>query len=257
MTKLFTPDVEFYHDKGGITLGRDALLASIRDTIATPGRKLRREEVPGTVNVFLLRKDGAVYGAVESGEHLFYLTETGKPEYLDGRARFVTLWLKHADTFVMARELSFDHQPAIPERTAISLSDTELNQCAGEYNAEHTGPITVRRHDGHLLAIAGKNSYELLPDNKTTFSCKAEISPLNFNSTVTLRPGSWFASTTQSWTRRQRSKQNRVAGKIHRPHWAGISGSEWNLTGRWLPMKESEVSRLSYVKHFKKILLLC
>jgi ketosteroid isomerase-like protein len=169
LARFLTTDVEFYHDKGGVTLGKDALLESIRRTLGTSGRHLRREEIPETIKIYILRNNGEPYGAVESGEHLFYLTENGKPEYLDGKARFVTLWLKEGDNFKISRELSFDHQPAVPKRTELSLSDAELDQCAGQFNAEHSGSVTVRRESGHLIASIGNNSYELIPESKTSF----------------------------------------------------------------------------------------
>jgi hypothetical protein len=113
--EFIAEDVEFYHDKGGPTLGQDALVASIRDNLCrNPAAfRLRREPVEGTVRVFPLKKGSTVYGAILSGEHLFYLSQDGKPEVLDGRARFTHLWLLKDGRFTMARILSFDHGPAV------------------------------------------------------------------------------------------------------------------------------------------------
>ena len=109
--RFFTADVEFYHDKGGITLGADNLIASIWDNLCrNPNFKLRRAAVPETVQVYPLAKDGQFYGAIISGEHMFFVTENGKPEYQSGVARFNQLWLKEDDTWRMARILSYDHQ---------------------------------------------------------------------------------------------------------------------------------------------------
>lgn len=111
--EFLAEDVEFYHDKGGATLGQDALVASIRDNLCrNPAFRLRREAVPGTVRVFPLKKDSVLYGAILSGEHFFYLSQDGKPEALDGRARFTHLWLLKDGRFEMSRILSFDHGPA-------------------------------------------------------------------------------------------------------------------------------------------------
>jgi hypothetical protein len=112
---FFTADVEFYHDRGGPTIGLDALDTALATKLCGGASKLRREIVPGTVRWSILRNGDAVYGAVVAGEHLFYVREPGKPEFLDGRARFVTLWLLKDGTWKMARLLSYDHGPAAPK----------------------------------------------------------------------------------------------------------------------------------------------
>lgn len=108
--RFITDDVEFYHDKGGITLGIDALTDSFKKNLCGSNNKVRREAVPGSVKVSLLRNGKEIYGAVMSGEHLFYLTQPGKPESLDGRANFTHLWLIKNGTAKMSRILSYDHR---------------------------------------------------------------------------------------------------------------------------------------------------
>jgi hypothetical protein len=112
MPALIAEDVEFYHDRGGITLGRDALVESVRKNLCSnPAFRIRREEVPGTLRVFLLKKDGAVYGAIASGEHTFDIVEKGKAPVRDGLARFTTLWRLTDGAWRMSRVLSYDHGP--------------------------------------------------------------------------------------------------------------------------------------------------
>jgi hypothetical protein len=114
MPALIAEDVEFYHDRGGVTLGRDALVESVRKNLCSnPDYRIRREEVAGTVRVFTLKKDGVVYGAVVSGEHTFDIVEKGKPPVRDGLARFTTLWLLRDGAWRMSRVLSYDHGPAV------------------------------------------------------------------------------------------------------------------------------------------------
>jgi uncharacterized protein DUF4440 len=111
---FFTADVEFYHDRGGPTIGLDALDAALAKNLCGGGNRLRREPVDGTVRLSILRSGDTVYGAIVAGEHLFYVREPGKTEFLDGRARFVSLWLLKDGTWKMARLLSYDHGPATP-----------------------------------------------------------------------------------------------------------------------------------------------
>jgi len=118
-TKAFrgflSSDVEFYHDRGGPTIGLDALDTALATKLCGGASKLRREIVPATVRWSILRNGDAVYGAIVAGDHLFYVREPGKAEFLDGRARFVSLWLLKDGAWKMARLLSYDHGPAAPK----------------------------------------------------------------------------------------------------------------------------------------------
>lgn len=110
---FFTDDVEFYHDKGGLTLGIEPLMANVKNNLCSnPNFRLRREAVKGTVKVYPLEKNGVIYGAILTGEHVFYISQDGKPEYLDGHAQFTHVWLEKNGDWKMARILSFDHKPA-------------------------------------------------------------------------------------------------------------------------------------------------
>ena len=111
---FFSSDVEFYHDRGGPTIGVDALDTALAKNLCGGGNRLRREPVEGTVRLSILRNGDTVYGAIVAGEHLFYVRPPDKPEFLDGRARFVTLWLLKDGAWKMARLLSYDHGPGTP-----------------------------------------------------------------------------------------------------------------------------------------------
>jgi hypothetical protein len=108
--KFFTDDVEFYHDKGGITLGIEALASSVRQNLC--GRKdfrIRRALVQGTQEIFPMENNGKIYGAIISGDHDFFITENGKPEYHSGQAKFTHVWLIKNNEWKMSRVLSYNH----------------------------------------------------------------------------------------------------------------------------------------------------
>lgn len=101
---LFTEDLEFYHEKGGLTLGRDATLETMRKNLcAGGGYHLRRELVGGSMEVRPIRD----YGAVQTGEHRFYLTQKGQKEALDGVCKFVMLWRKADEGWRISRVISY------------------------------------------------------------------------------------------------------------------------------------------------------
>jgi hypothetical protein len=161
--QFFTDDVEFYHDKGGLTVGVEALIDSLQKNLCGEGPRLRREAVEGTVQVFPLHDRNVVYGAVLSGEHLFHVREQGKSERPDGRARFMDLWLLRDGRFRMARVLSYDHGSAtkVDKRRAVAVSETALDRLVGNYRAPQSGEVRVRRDQGTLVLTFGNGDAAL------------------------------------------------------------------------------------------------
>ncbi len=105
---FFSEDIEFYHDKGGLTKSRPAMVASLRKGICNdPSRRIRREAY-GTAAYHPM----AGHRALLSGEHRFYTREPGQPEHLDGQAKFDELWELSDGRWRMSRVFSYDHGPA-------------------------------------------------------------------------------------------------------------------------------------------------
>src|SRR5688572_23608052 len=130
MAKYFTDDVEFYHDKGGITSGLQNQVAVIKKNFCgNENFRLRREAVKGTIDIFPMNSGGVVYGAIISGEHVFYITEIGG-ERLDGHARFMNLWILKEGAWKMSRILSYNHGPAPykNQRKTVKLETSLLKQ---------------------------------------------------------------------------------------------------------------------------------
>ncbi len=143
-----TNDVEFYHDKGGITTGAETLIQSLNKNLCSnPDYRLRREAVVGTVKVYPMKNNKEIYGAVINGDHVFYITQNGKPEYLDGAASFTHLWLLKNKEWKMKRIISYDHHPAAYENTRkeTKLTDKQLHQLAGTYKSAQSGTMNVLR----------------------------------------------------------------------------------------------------------------
>jgi len=111
LAALVADDLEFFHDKGGLTATSGAqFVKSIEGMCARQKTgedyRSRREVVPGTLRVYPL----ANYGAVEVGEHRFYKLAPGKPEQLVEVALFTQVWKKEPDGWKLARVLSYDHR---------------------------------------------------------------------------------------------------------------------------------------------------
>ena len=99
--KLFTTDLEFYHDKGGLT-GYEYTIQSLKNTAAR-NDGLKRELVPGSLEVYPIKD----YGAIQIGAHRFCHVENGKQDC--GTFKFVHIWKKFGNDWKITRVVSYDH----------------------------------------------------------------------------------------------------------------------------------------------------
>ena len=139
---FFTDDIEFYHDKGGVTKSRKTLIGQLRNNFCGEGKiRLRRELIKGSMKVYPINN----YGAVQLGDHRFYVTENGK-EVLSGVAKFIHVWKYENGEWKISRVFSFDHNAPDAKTTAISgelyqtiaSKDSEL---FGAFNAHDIGQL--------------------------------------------------------------------------------------------------------------------
>jgi hypothetical protein len=98
---LFTPDLEFYHDKGGLTGYRETI--DFMEAVAKNNNGLRRELVPGSLEVYPIPN----YGAMEIGAHTFCHMEKGKQDC--GTFKFVHIWKRVGNGWKITRVISYNH----------------------------------------------------------------------------------------------------------------------------------------------------
>jgi hypothetical protein len=120
---FFTEDIEFYHDKGGVTTTRKTLVEQLRNNFCGEGRtRLRRELIKGSMQVYPINN----YGAVQLGDHRFYVTENARVpdgqgrEVLSGVAKFIHVWKYENGEWRISRVFSFDHNAPDAKTTAVS-----------------------------------------------------------------------------------------------------------------------------------------
>lgn len=106
---LLAEDVEFYHDQGGVTLGRQKLTESIKNNICTGDTQ--RVLVPGTLKIYYMKG----YGAIEMGVHRFLHPKTEATNGT-GEASFVSLWQYKDGAWKLTRALSYDHHSMDPKK---------------------------------------------------------------------------------------------------------------------------------------------
>jgi hypothetical protein len=109
--KLLNEDFEFYHDKGGITTSKTEFISNFKTGLCkSPSTyQSRRELIEGSLEVFELKNNNVVYGAIQKGIHKFYEKQVGKDETSGSTARFTHLWLLVNNEWKLSRSLSYDH----------------------------------------------------------------------------------------------------------------------------------------------------
>lgn len=168
MGDLLTEDVEFYHDKTGLTSSKGAVLDSLRKgPCANPSMHLRREAVAGGLRFHPLAGGYALL----SGTHRFHVREEGKPERLDGQAEFTNLWQSVDGHWRMRRVFSYAHGPVpyTPPAAHLTLPASALAALAGRYRGANVGAITVAVDGDGLKLTAGKLVVTLRAETPTRF----------------------------------------------------------------------------------------
>ena len=99
MANFFTDDLEFYHDRTGLAVGKADLLQKTKANICG---KMVRELVPGSLEVYPLHD----YGAIQIGTHRFL--HPGEPNNI-GQARFIHIWRNQNGAWRITRVISYDH----------------------------------------------------------------------------------------------------------------------------------------------------
>lgn len=96
----FDANVEFYHDTGGVTWTRDAMLAN---TAKYACGNFTRELLPDSLRVYPIKD----FGAIAQGTHRFCQAASGQCE---GMADFAIVWRNQGGKWQITRVLSYGHR---------------------------------------------------------------------------------------------------------------------------------------------------
>lgn len=114
LEEIFTEDFEFYHDKGGLTEGRDAFLNPMKENcaqrITTEMQPSKRILIANSLAVYPLYENGELYGAIQHGIHRFESLDKDNSYQRGDIAKFTHVWVKENLVWKLKRELSYDHQ---------------------------------------------------------------------------------------------------------------------------------------------------
>lgn len=101
LKSLFSKDLEFYHDKDGLTSYTQTIESFIK--MAAKKNDLKRELLPGSLEVYPLKD----FGAMQVGVHRFCHTEKGKADC--GTFKFMHIWKQEKGEWKISRVISYGH----------------------------------------------------------------------------------------------------------------------------------------------------
>ena len=133
---LVMADIEFYHDRDGMTKSKTHFIDSIKDNLCFSGKNIiNRVLEKESLQVFPLYKGDTLYGALQTGNHSFG----------DTKANFSHVWLLDNNDWKISRVISYNHHQKkyISKSEFITLSIDELIQYVGVYEFSPDFSLTV------------------------------------------------------------------------------------------------------------------
>jgi Domain of unknown function (DUF4440) len=103
MKTMFATDVEFYHDKDGLSDYKQVIEACRRLFEQSKINGLKRELVKGSLEVYPIKD----FGAMQIGEHRFCHMENGREDC--GTFKFVHIWRLKDGEWKITRVVSYGH----------------------------------------------------------------------------------------------------------------------------------------------------
>ena len=94
---LYSEDLEFFHDKGGLSTSKQEVLAGIEKNIC---EKVTRTIVAGSIEVYPIKD----YGAIEIGYHKFYNNQ--EPNAKSKASKFIMVWKNEDEKWFISKVIS-------------------------------------------------------------------------------------------------------------------------------------------------------
>lgn len=94
---LYSEDLEFFHDKGGLSTSKQEVLAGIEKNIC---EKVTRTLVAGSIEVYPIKD----YGAIEIGYHKFYNNQ--EPNAKSKASKFIMVWKNEDEKWFISKVIS-------------------------------------------------------------------------------------------------------------------------------------------------------
>jgi len=106
---LIAENFEFYHDVAGIQ-NKEEFKNAVKNNICKNPGNIKRNLVSESLEVFPLKNNGVLYGAIQTGKHTFQEKQQGNFKTV-GIANFTHVWILENNQWKLKRVLSYNHLP--------------------------------------------------------------------------------------------------------------------------------------------------
>lgn len=126
LTQKVDNNLKFYHDTGGFQDRKEFLKRTQKYICGNLEEKPIRKVVANSLSVYPLYQNGALYGAIQSGDHQFYIRKKNEEDRLTGIAKFTSVWTKKDGQWLLSEVLSYDHKEAKSEIITDNWTDETI-----------------------------------------------------------------------------------------------------------------------------------
>lgn len=172
--ELMTDDLEFYHDKSGVTNSKIAFVSDMKNGLCKPNNpeKIYRFLVDESLKVFPMYNNGKLYGALQKGKHFFSPSKSMTYKESDNYALFSHLWILEDNQWKLKRVISYNHtsKDIIKKVQKVNISKAMLMEYAGNYKAQYSGEVLIKLVKGNLFIKAEALETKIIPITKNTFA---------------------------------------------------------------------------------------
>jgi len=95
--KMYSEDLEFFHDKGGLATSKEGILTSLKNNICG---KVTRTLIKGSIEVYPIPN----YGAIQIGYHKFFNNQ--EPNAKSIPSKFIVVWKQNKDNWQITKVIS-------------------------------------------------------------------------------------------------------------------------------------------------------
>lgn len=110
LERILSPGFRFVHDQNGLSDKAQFLKGFDESICSHPERKPIRLLTPGSMQVFALRSEGKLYGAIQTMQNRYMIREPGRDLYETSSGRVTNLWLLEEGLWRLRESLSYDHR---------------------------------------------------------------------------------------------------------------------------------------------------
>lgn len=211
---LLSENFEFFHDKDSISYKKEFINTLRNGLCESPATyQSRRELVLESTEIFPLYNNKVLYGAIQTGDHLFFEKIGDKTETFASSAKFTHVWLLENGSWKLSKGLSYDHQEnrVVNNQSSIFDNDAEIEKWLIENKVPTLGIGVIKEGKLQQVKVFGELENGTSAPYNTIFNVASLTKPITAMVTLKLvSSGKWDLDEPIAayWTDPDVSKDN-------------------------------------------------